>query len=272
MVRKLFYLIAIFALVTMACSFSIGTDSESTPVVAQPEPTNPPAPTDPPAPTATTEPTDEPMPTLAPATEAPATEAPATEAPVVFESEAFYQEEFETETADYWSWWLTLGDDRDVDIYTENGYLVTELNANDTYLYLTYDEYTYTDVGVAVVFENRGVNNNNVSLVCRLSDDDGWYEFNVASNGLYDILRWDQRNNKYVTIASGGSNSINQGKDENAYGATCVDDELTLFINGTKVKTVTDRNLREGLVGIGVASFNVSPVVVEVDAIEIFEP
>jgi hypothetical protein len=50
----------------------------------------------------------------------------------------------------------------------------------------TYDPYVYEDVRIDARVINRGVNNNNVSLVCRYTDS-GWYEFNIANNGLYWI-------------------------------------------------------------------------------------
>ncbi|HZW02608.1 MAG TPA: hypothetical protein VFF68_01675 [Anaerolineaceae bacterium] len=274
MYRRLLYLLVIVALVSMACSFSVGTPTEPT---ATPEPTE--APTDIPEPTDTPEPTEEPteeptatsepLPTMEVPTEDPVeeTEEPVTE---VFESEAFFIEEFDY-GGDLWSYFLMSGEDRDLDLYTENGRLIVELNDEDVYSYITYDEYTYTDVGVEALFENRGVNTNNVSLVCRYSDE-GWYEFNVGSDGLYNILRWDEREYEYSLLASGGSNAINMGKAANLYTITCEDDILSLWINGFFVKEVRDRSLREGQVGVSVASFNVYPVVVEFESVEIFVP
>jgi len=37
-----------------------------------------------------------------------------------------------------------------------------------------------------------GTNNNNISLSVRYSDE-GWYEFNIANNGLYDIFMDEKR-------------------------------------------------------------------------------
>lgn len=269
MYRRVLFLFVIIALVSMACSFSIGNLPEPT---ETPEPTE--APTNTPEPTETPEPTPEPtaiiepLPTMPLPTEEPVEEEEVSE---VFESEPFFIEEFDY-GGDSWSYFLMSGEDRDLDLYTENGRLIAELNDQNVFAYITYDEYIYTDVGVEALLENRGVNTNNVSLICRYSEDEGWYEFNIGSDGLYNILRWDERDFEYKLLASGGSNAIRMGKDVNLYTITCEDDVLSLWINGVFTKEVRDRSLREGQVGVSVASFNVFPVIVEFESVEIFYP
>jgi hypothetical protein len=103
-------------------------------------------------------------------------------------------------------------------------------------------------------------------LICRYSDDLGWYEFNIANNGTYTILWYDNVSLKdYKLLFSGGSNLIKMGKDVNEYTAICNKDKLTLGINGVEVRTVTDKSLKEGLTGISVSSFDVLPIIAEFD-------
>jgi hypothetical protein len=184
----------------------------------------------------------------------------------------FYTEEFDR-TLDDWSYFYMQGEefDDDVDIFTENGRLTFDINHNDVYAYLTYDKYIYEDVRMDVEVENLGVNNNNVSLLCRYGDD-GWYEFNIANNGLWWIYRFDVSRNEYVKLYSGGSNQINMGKDTNTYTAICQGDQFTLGINGVEVRTVRDKNLKEGLIGVSVSSFNVTPVEVDFEYLSISQP
>src|SRR5215211_7404283 len=92
---------------------------------------------------------------------------------------------------------------------------------------------SYEDVQVEARADNRGKNNNNISLICRYDEEVGWYEFNIANNGLYDILYaevLDSGKIRWNRIANGGSNAINQGKEVNEYSITCQGDELTLNI------------------------------------------
>jgi hypothetical protein len=124
-----------------------------------------------------------------------------------------------------------------------------------------------------VTADNRGKNNNNVSLICRESDE-GWYEFNIANNGLYNILAYIDADRRYYNIYNGGSNAIKTGKDINVYTASCSGTELSLTINGVLAKKIKDSkyNLRDGKVGFSVSSFDVIPILVELDSFTVSQP
>lgn len=188
------------------------------------------------------------------------------------EPPAYYVEEFEGTNSyvDSWGWYLTSGSEDDFGIYTENGQLVFEINGNDLYSYFFYEPWSYANVRMDVRTENRGKNNNNVSLICRASDE-GWYEFSIANNGLWWIYAYDYE--QYTQIANGGSNMVNMGKDINEYTVMCYENTLALYINGqeTHVMEETQFVFREGQVGIGVSSFNALPVIVEFDWVAINE-
>jgi S1-C subfamily serine protease len=188
---------------------------------------------------------------------------------------AFYTEEFDpgTNTVDNWYWFLTNGDENRFDIYTENGRLVFDINGNDIYSYYAYDPWVYENVRIDALVENRGKNNNNVSLICRGSDQ-GWYEFSIANNGLWWIYAYDNSDDTYNQLADGGSTAVNMGKDVNEYTIFCYGDTLSFNINGIETHTMKETNFafREGQVGIGVSSFNVLPIIVEFDWVTISEP
>jgi len=265
--KKTVYVFAFFVLIgvlSLAClSPTISSLPAPTPVPPTPTESQPPASVDTPTPLPTSTPADTPTP----------------------EAQDFFTEEFNS-SADLWSYFiidgyqeknrLVEGDEPKVSVGTNNGYLVFEINKNYQYVYVTYDPYTYTDVRIDVRAENFGVNNNSVSLICRYSDQ-GWYEFNIANNGLYSILYAEWKPSKQVVyhlIADGGSNKIRMGKDVNEYTAICKGRTLQLFINGYETNTLTENRfaLREGQVGISVSSFNVLPVHVEFDWVKITPP
>lgn len=176
----------------------------------------------------------------------------------------YYYTEFDG-SLDDWIYFLTSGKDEGFTATTSNSRLRIEINKNDTWVYFLYDVYEYGDVRIDTVAENLGRNNNNVSLICRASDL-GWYEFNIANNGTYTILWYDDVTlHDYKLLFSGGSNLIRMGRDVNEYTAICKGDELTLGINGVEVRTVNDKNLKRGQVGFSVSSFNVTPIIVEFD-------
>lgn len=273
--RPFLMLIALVLMVGFACSLGGG---------AAPAPTQPPAqpqkqPTEPPA---AAEPTNP------PATDVP--EAAATTAPVVSEATEtaapavaadYYREEFEGDISNYSYFeyheaFMNVTEDKSIKPTTKDGTLVFDLQKKNKWVYVTYDAYTYDNVKIEISADNRAKNSNNVSLICRYSEE-GWYEFNIANSGLYDIFAYDAVGSVkkgYNLIANGGSTAIKQGKDVNVYTAVCDGDSLSLYINGYEVKTVTDPKFkfREGKVGFGVSSFEVTPILVKVDYLDITQP
>jgi len=267
--RPLFFLVGFVLVVGLACS-AIGNGGNPTPVPTQEpalpvnSPTEPePEPTEPPA-----------LPTDAP----PPTEEPPPPQPSALE---FFTEEFESPLTGDWDILTVTGtDDADPDkviVEAEGGKLVWDFDSEYVYYYMFYNAFEYEDVRVDLSADNRGRNNNNISLICRYDPDVGWYEFNIANNGLYDIYYAEVTESgaiAYNRIANGGSNSIKQGKEINEYGISCKGDDLTLYINGDEVISRPERTygLRSGQVGMSVSSFDVLPILIEMDWIKISEP
>ena len=261
--RPLFFFVSVLLVVGMACAFG----ADNTPPTQVVQSTQPP-----------------PQPTAVPPTEAEPTEEPTVPAPTeppAPQAEQFFTEEFDVPLSNDWSvLTVTASDAADPDKVTveaQDGRLVWNFDSEYVYYYLFYDAFTYEDVKVDVSADNRGRNNNNISLICRYDPDVGWYEFNIANNGLYDIYYAEVDSSGdigYSRIANGGSNAIKQGKEVNEYSISCKGDELSLTINGDEVTSVTEKNygLREGQVGISVSSFNVLPILIEMDWIQISEP
>jgi hypothetical protein len=254
--RPLVLFVILMLIVGMACgSFSsspTGQPEQEEPVqVEQDEPTAVPEPTDPPAPT---ESAPEP-----------------TQAPVVSK---FFTEEFESDfVEDNWDYFaLGNGSDSDLVIQQEDDHLLFDLGDEDLYVYYLYVADDYDDVHIKLNAENRGRNNNNVSLVCRFDSDAGeWYEFSVENGGLWYLYAYQDG---YNIVGNGGTTALKQGKEINEYGMTCDGNELTLTVNGETIKRITDTkyNLGGGLVGFNISSLNVLPITVEVNWFEISEP
>jgi S1-C subfamily serine protease len=192
----------------------------------------------------------------------------------VTSNEPFRVEEF-SEYSDWWTYFL-FGNDDYTDIYFEDDRLKFELTDPnyDIYAYMTYDEYIYEDVYISAIAENRGKNSNNVSLICRYDDSLGWYEANIGSDGMYTIFRFDGDldTGDYTALASGGSNSIRQGKDYNEYTMSCKGNTITVWINGVQTNSIRDNSFKEGLIGVGVSSFGIVPIDVEFESVEIGQP
>jgi len=255
--RPLFLFVALLLVVGMACSF--GTDGGN-------EPTQPPQQVA----------TQAPPPTQQVETEAPApvTEEPTTAPEPV--TQQFFTEEFDQDPGSDWVIdILGPGADANKDsIKTEfsNGRMRIEIPKDDLYFYYTYTGFSYDNVRMDLLADNRGVNSNNVSLVCRVSKD-GWYEWSVGSDGLWYLYAVTD---KYNLITNGGTTFLKQGKAENTYGMVCKDKTISMFINDKEIKLspVTDNTygLRDGSVGFNISSLQVTPVIVEVESFKISEP
>ncbi len=260
--RPLLFIVSLISIVGLACGGS------TTPPTVTAFPTQEVLPTNPP-----------PQPTEAPPTEEVPTEV-VTEEPVS-QAQQFFTEEFDTPLSGDWSIFTitdpNVSDLEKVTVEADSGSLVWDFDSEYVYYYLFYNAFEYEDVKVEARADNRGKNNNSVSLICRYDEEVGWYEFNIANNGLYDILYAEVLDNgkiRYNRVANGGSNAIKQGKDVNEYSATCQGEELTLHINGDEVISIDERNysLRSGQAGVSVSSFNVLPILIEMDWIRISEP
>lgn len=256
--RPVLFLVLIMLVVGLACSTVTGGRDVPTQPVATQEPVQPVNP-----PTATTAP----EPTEAPTEAAPPTES----AP---EARDFYTEEFESEYApDNWqTFTLGKGEDDKLVIQQEDDHLLFDLGDEDLYVYYMYTPYTYENVSVRLNAQNRGRNNNNVSLICRMNEDGSkWYEFSVESGGVWYLYAVD---GGYNRIANGGVNSLRQGKEENTYRMDCVDNEITMYVNDKKLTTFKDNKylFNDGYVGFNISSLNVLPITVEVNWFEITQP
>ena len=254
--KPVLFLISFIVLVSVACGLSGQPDPTATPVapvqveeveeVVEQQPVE----------LATEIETSEPEPVFT-ATTAPSptpTAEPTQEVPE--EAPAYFVEDFDTDI-DSWSYFLMNGDENKMDLYTENGSLVFDLQGDYQYVYVLYDEYIYPEVRIDALAANLGKNTNNVSLVCNYSDNFGWYEFNVTNGGLYYILVYSEIDGDYFTLASGGSTNVRTGRNENTYSAVCNGNQLALYINGVLEREYVDNvyNLSEGQVGISFSSF-----------------
>ena len=258
--KPIFLFSSLLLIVGLACSALAGGNTP-----AQPAQTQPPAeqPTQP-----AVAPTDVPVVTEAPVATDTSAPEPSTSAA------EFFKEEFDSSAAlDNWDHFsLGSGQDTDLVIKQEDDHVLFDLGDEDLYVYYIYLPHEYGNVSLTMNAQNRGRNNNNVSLVCRMnSDETNWYEFSVESGGLWYLYAVD---GKYNIIDNGGTNALKQGKEINEYQLVCDGNKITMSINGTKIKTVTETTygFTDGKVGFNISSLNVLPITVEVNWFEVKEP
>jgi hypothetical protein len=127
--------------------------------------------------------------------------------------------------------------------------------------------------------ENSGRRSNNISLICRKSDD-GWYEFSVGSDAVwylfYAYISKNTSNAIYTLIANGATLALKQGNDTNEFTMICDGEKIAMMVNGMELIGSPARELvyklKEGSVGMNVSSLNVIPVIVDVDWLKISQP
>lgn len=189
------------------------------------------------------------------------------------ELQPFFTETFDGDLNN-WTTVVTEGDRNRMDIFTERGKMIFNLADpnSDLYAYSIFDDFTYEDVQLEAVALNRGVNVNNVSLVCRYTEG-RWYEFNIGNDGFYTIFAYDSFIG-YDPLFTGGSTAIKSGQSTNKYTAICKGNTLSLLINDQEVRTITVNryNYVRGKIGLSVSSFQILPVNVEFDSLVISEP
>lgn len=186
----------------------------------------------------------------------------------------YFTEEWEGKTTD-WRWFSTHGDDNLWDVYNEAGVLVFYLTGKDTYAYFIYNPWDYEKVQVSTQIEIRSKTKSTTVIVCDYSDTIGWYEFNIGSDGLWEIRAHDTLGHTgYVSLISGGSKAIDTGEGVNEYTATCTGNHLTLSINGTQALDFTDKLMKfsQGKIGLGILSNSQVPILAESAWVKISQP
>ncbi len=275
--KTLSAILVVLVLSTLSCEFSfdLGGKKDATATLEIQEITS--APVEP-----VVEPTQVPTepaviaPTAVPPTEVPVAEPTQPPAPTdepVAESQPYYTEEFDF-VPENWYYEVLVGNEDKTDISVADGKLTFTIEDYDTYAYVFYEDYTYQNVYIEASALNRGSNDNMVTLVCRYSDD-GFYEVNITNGGLIDIYAYvEAMDIGYIRLYDGGSRNINMGLKSNTFAMSCEGNEISLYINGVLERTVEDNkyNLPEGLIGVGVSSFDAIPVIVAFDYVYIDVP
>lgn len=226
------------------------------------------APTSPPI----SSPTETPLPTPIPVTDTPAPTPTLASSPTPFPR--FFTNEFDSTLVD-WAI-LQAGNDFVPNIKTENGSLLLQMDSPYSWAYAIYGAESYANVHIGTKFENRGGSPSSVGLVCRYSEENGWFEYNVTTDGTYNLLygKWLTTGvADYLPITDGSSNLIQPSGAAQQISLLCSGTALTLSINGTVVRSidVARYELTEGKVGLTAASYENTPIIAALDWVKVSE-
>lgn len=187
---------------------------------------------------------------------------------------ATFTENFANGLAD-WPQFTTNGSPSDMSVKAGNGSLTFNLLGTNEEMYAYYSPRTYDNVSISLTAENANTNVANVYIICRYNENRGWYLFNIASNGFYRFLyvEWDpgKKSATQYLMADGATKRILAGQNSNQYEVSCVNQTLSLTINGVKTRDFVESKylLTSGNVGVGAASFVKGPVQIKFDSVTI---
>lgn len=214
-------------------------------------------------------------PTLIPVTDTPAPTATQTLEPSPTPFSRFFTNEFDSPLVD-WAI-LQAGNDFVPNIKTENSSLLLQMDSPYSWSYAVYGAQTYANVRIDAQFENRAGSPSSVGLLCRYSEENGWFEYNVSTDGTYNLLygSWlDTGIADYLPITDGSSNLIQPSGAPQQIGLLCSETTVTLLINETIIRSVdvARYELTEGNVGVTASSYENTPITAAINWITVSEP
>lgn len=188
----------------------------------------------------------------------------------------FFTEEFDNAPAN-WSTLYASGDPNRVETLNQGSKLTFELYSSNAWLYAIYGAHEYDTVHMEARIESTGSHTNYIGLICSYKEQEGWFEFNISSDGSYTILygQWlGEGVASYIPVAEGDSEYINTGNSANEMGLDCLGDTLQLYINGKLFRNldVSRFEMDGGKVGLAAASFEEVPVILAFDWVMVSEP
>ena len=217
--------------------------------------------------TLTIAPPTQPEPATATATLPPAPTLTATLIPL------YFTDDFDATDTTAWTSFQTGGETLPT-LRIENGLLRFDLSSPNSWYYAVHSSHDYEDVNVAAKFD--GPPSGSTGLICRYSES-GWYEFNISSDGTYNVLFGQLLGEgiaNYLPIASDPTEYLTPGLMDYEIGLVCQENFLSLFINGKLFRKldVTRFALSEGKAGVSTASFKDVPAIVTLDWFRVSAP
>jgi hypothetical protein len=204
------------------------------------------------------------------------TVAPSAPTATFVPSMRYFQNDFEREVTG-WKTFTTSGEPGLFDLRVENGFWLFDLGGRDLRAFSLYPSETYKNVRLDLRLVNRSGTPYALNLICRYSEREGWYQFEVFNSGAYNLyyFAWDEESNAIPTLlAEGVSDAMRLDRQPNEIGVVCNGRDLSLYINGQLARAYPENQyvLREGWVGVGVASFDRLPILVALDWLKVTLP
>lgn len=169
----------------------------------------------------------------------------------------YFTDEFTIQTP-YWEFLQTGGLNLPTTTF-ENDTLRIDIPTPDTWMIGIHNAHTYNNVFIKT--KANITSTGSYGLICRYNNS-GWYEFNIYSDGTYNLLYGKQLTEgvaRYIPLNTEFSGHITPSSE---IGLHCQDNFLLLYVNSNLVKRidVTNYGLGEGQIGITASSLTESPI------------
>lgn len=115
-----------------------------------------------------------------------------------------------------------------------------------------------------------GPGKNFFGVICRYIDAENYYYLGISSQGENIIAKIKEGNE--TILQSGESDAIRQGAGRNHLSADCIDDTLTLRVNGVHVGQAQDIDFAAGNVGLRVDTLETGGLDVAFDNFKVIRP
>ena len=184
----------------------------------------------------------------------------------------YFTEEFDADLA-AWDFFQTGG----VNLPTarlENSLLRIDIASPHTWYYAIHAAHDYSNVTVSAKVDGSPA--GSLGLVCFYNEEEGWYEFNIASDGTYNALfgQWLAEGiAQYIPLAGDPASTLAPGGLNYEISLTCQKDALFVSINGNTIRRVdvARYGLVAGKIGIAAASFEQIPMSAVFDWVRVSE-
>lgn len=172
---------------------------------------------------------------------------------------------------------LQAGNETVLNIGIDNGTLRMQMDSPFAWLYTVYNGQDYADVHIETEYVNSALSPASAGLVCRYDETDGWLEYNVLTDGTYNVLhgKWLADGiAEYTPVIDGSSKEVKQSGDIQQIALTCSGTTLYLYLNGTPIRSVDVSRYApgEGKVGLTASSFESTPVIAVFNYVTVREP
>jgi hypothetical protein len=130
---------------------------------------------------------------------------------------------------------------------------------------------------VSVSAKFSGTPSGSIGVICDYSETNGWYEFDLTSDGTYSVLfgQWlAQGIAQYAPIANDTTEYLQKDNLSYEVGLTCQENTLLLHINGKLFRKLDVKRfgLLKGKIGINASSFEEVPMIATIDWVKVSEP